>query len=79
MKLKGTQPVKTPAVWVKHLEEESANKDEGTETEDPDDIKGVTKEFIVHLAKGSEGFSAGGENAATTVAAWSTLSMNAQW
>ena len=50
-KLKGTQPTKTPAVWVAHLEEESANKEEGTESEDPNGIKGVTKEFIVCLAR----------------------------
>ena len=48
-KLKGTQPVKTPAVWVAHLEEESTDKEEGTESEDPSGIKGVTEEFIVHL------------------------------
>ena len=34
-KLKGTQPVKTPAVWVVHLEEESISKEEDTESEDP--------------------------------------------
>ena len=34
-KLKGTQPARTPAVWVAHLEEDSANKEEGTESEDP--------------------------------------------
>ena len=50
-KLKGTQPTKTPAVWVAHLEEESANKEEGTESEDPNGIKGVTEEFIVCLAR----------------------------
>ena len=31
-KLKGGQPTKTPAVWVAHLEEENANKEEGIET-----------------------------------------------
>ena len=49
-KLKGNQPAMTPAVWVTHLEEESTNKEEGTESEDPDGIEGITKEFIVHLA-----------------------------
>ena len=49
--LKGTQPTKTPAVWVVHLEEESAYKEEGTENEDPNGIKGETEEFIVCLAR----------------------------
>ena len=40
-----------PAIWMVHLEEESANKEEGTESEDPNGIKGVTEEFIVHLAR----------------------------
>ena len=50
-KLKGTQPTKNQAVWVAHLEEESTNKEEGTGSEDPGDIKGVTEEFIVCLAR----------------------------
>ena len=51
-KLKGTQPaVKMPAVCLAHLEEESAKKDEGVDSEDPDGIKGVMEEFMVHLAK----------------------------
>ena len=50
-KLKGTQSTKTPAVWVVHLEEESANKEEGTESEDLNGIKGITEEFIVSLAR----------------------------
>ena len=33
-KLKGTQPARTYAVWVAHMEEESVNKEEGTESED---------------------------------------------
>ena len=41
-KLKGTQPTKTPAVWVAHLEEDSANKEEGAEGEDPNGIEGIT-------------------------------------
>ena len=32
-KLKGTQPTKTPAVHVAHLEEEGSNKEGGTESE----------------------------------------------
>ena len=50
-KLKGIQPARTPAVWVAHLEEENTDKEEGTESEDPDSIEGVTEEFIVHLAR----------------------------
>ena len=50
-KLKGTQPAKTPAVWVVHLEKESADKEEGAESEDPDGIKGITDEFIVCLVR----------------------------
>ena len=34
-----------------HLEEEGANKEEGAESEDPNGIKGITEEFIVHLAR----------------------------
>ena len=43
--LKGGQPTKIPAVQVAHLEEESAD------SEDPDGTEGITKEFIVHLAR----------------------------
>ena len=51
-KLKGTQPrVKTPAMHLAHLEEESAKKDEEVESEDPDGIDGVMEEFMVHLAR----------------------------
>ena len=50
-KLKGTQPTRTPAVWVVHWEEESTDIEEGVESEDPDGIKGITKEFIVCLAR----------------------------
>ena len=38
-------------MWVVHLEEESANKEGGAESEDPDGIKGVTEDFIVHPAR----------------------------
>ena len=34
-----------------HLEEESTDKEEGAESEDPNGIKGVTEEFIVCLAR----------------------------
>ena len=50
-KLRGTQPARNPAVWVVHLEEESTNKEEGTVSEDPNGIEGITKEFIVFLAR----------------------------
>ena len=49
--VKGTQPTKTSAVQVAHLVEESTDKEEGAERKDPNGIKGVTKEFIVHLAR----------------------------
>ena len=50
-KLKGNQPIlKTPAVHLAHLEEVArSNKDE--ESNDPCGIEGVTKEFMVHLAR----------------------------
>ena len=50
-KLKGIQPTENPAVRVVHLEDEGSDKEGGTESEDPDCIKGVTEEFIVHLAR----------------------------
>ena len=48
--LKGNQPVSMAAVHLAHLEEESAERDEDMEIEDPDGIGGVMKEFMVHLA-----------------------------
>ena len=50
-KLKGTQPTKTPAVQLAHLEEEAADNKEGAESEDPNGIHSVTEEFIVCLAR----------------------------
>ena len=50
-KLKGSQHTKTPAVWVAHLGEEDANKEECTHSEDPGGIEGITEEFIVCLAR----------------------------
>ena len=50
-KLKGTQPARTPAVWEAHLEEESADKEEGAESKDLDGIESKTKEFMVHLTR----------------------------
>ena len=49
-KPKGTQSaVKIPAVCLVHLEEESTKKEEEVESEDPNGIKGITEEFMVHL------------------------------
>ena len=42
--------VKTPAVCLVHLEEESVKKDEVVDGEDPDGIEGVMEEFMVCLA-----------------------------
>ena len=49
-KFNGTQPARTPAVWVVHLEE-GTKKEGGAGSEDPNGIKGLTEEFIVHLAR----------------------------
>ena len=38
-------------MWVAHLEVESADKEVGAESEDLNGIKGITKEFIVFLAR----------------------------
>ena len=51
-KLKGNQPLlKKPAVHLAHLEEEDASDDEDQESDNPGGIKGVTEEFMVHLAR----------------------------
>ena len=51
-KLKGNQPLlKKPAVCLAHLEEEDTSNDEDQESDDPNRIEGVTKEFMVHLAR----------------------------
>ena len=50
-KLKGSQPAMTPSTWVAHLEEQSTDKEEYIDGEDPDGIGGLTKEFIVCLAR----------------------------
>ena len=50
-KLKGTQPTKTPAVQLAHLEEEATDNEESAKSEDPDGINGMTKEFTVHLTR----------------------------
>ena len=56
-----------------HLEEESADKEECIDSEDPDGIKGITKEFIAHLARAVKDAQQE-ESTATTVAAQITLS-----
>ena len=48
-KLKGTQPTKTPAVRVAHLEEGGSDEEVGTKSEDPDGINGVTEELSCAL------------------------------
>ena len=49
-KLKGNQPfTKKPAVCLTQLEEEGANDGEDPDSDDPDGIEGVTKEFMVRL------------------------------
>ena len=50
-KLKGSQPAVTPSTWVVHLEEESTDKEEYVNSEDPNGIKGITKQFIVCLTR----------------------------
>ena len=50
-KLKGSQPTKTPPVQVAHLEEVDADKEECTDSKDPDGIEGVTDKFIIPLAR----------------------------
>ena len=51
-KLKGNQPfLKKPAVHLAHLEEEDASDDEDEESDDPGGMEGVTKEFMVCLAR----------------------------
>ena len=54
-KLKGNQPTsKMPAVHLVHLEEEDTRRDEEEESNDPGGIEGVTKEFMVHMARAVE-------------------------
>ena len=50
-KLKGKQPLlKKPAVHLAYLEED-AGDGKDPESDDPSGIKGVTKEFMIHLAR----------------------------
>ena len=51
-KLKGNQPfTKKPAMHLTQLEEEGTDDDKDPESDDPDGIEGVTKEFMVRLAR----------------------------
>ena len=51
-KLKGSQPfMKKPTVCLAQLEEEGTDDGKDLESDDPDGIKGVTKEFMVRLAR----------------------------
>ena len=51
-KLKGNQPfMKKPAMCLTQLEEEDTDNGEDLESDNPDGINGVTKEFMVRLAR----------------------------
>ena len=50
-KLKGSQPTKTPAVWLAHLEKEAPDDEEATDSEDPDSLDGIMEEFMVCLTR----------------------------
>ena len=79
-KLKGTQPVvKTPAMCLAHLEEDSPKKDKEVESEDPDGIDGVMEEFMVHLVRGHERHPDGREVLLSLKTVWSTSSATAHW
>ena len=51
-KLKGSQPfMKKPAIHLAQLEEEGTNDGKDPESNDPNGIEGVTKEFMVWLER----------------------------
>ena len=51
-KLKGSQLfTKKPAICLAQLGEEGTNEGEDPESDDPNGIEGVTKEFMVRLAR----------------------------
>ena len=51
-KLKGNQPfTKKPAIHLTQLEEEGTVDGKDPESDNPDEIKGVTEEFMVRLAR----------------------------
>ena len=54
-KLKSNQPImKVPAVHLEHLEEEDARSNKDEESDDPGGIEGVTKKFMVCLARAAK-------------------------
>ena len=59
-KLKETQPTKTPAVQLTHLEEEATDDEEGAESEDPDGLDG-DRGIHVMPSQSCEGCTAGRE------------------
>ena len=77
-KLKGSHQAMTPSAQVAHLEEESTNKEECAEGKDPDATKGITEEFIVHLARAVKDTNRR-RSAVSTVAAQITSSIIAHW
>ena len=51
-KLKGSQPFpKKPPVWLAQHEEEDADDCEDLESDNPNEIEGITEEFMVRLAR----------------------------
>ena len=59
-KLKGNQPFnKKPAIHLAQLEEEDADEGKDQGSDDPDGIEGVTKEFMVRLARAVKDAQAG--------------------
>ena len=64
-KFKGNKLVpKATTMHLAHLVEENTKRDDKVKSEDPDNIKRVTEEFIVHLARVLKGAQVGsGEEA----------------
>ena len=79
MKAERHSAYQDPAVQIAHLEEEGTNKEEGTENKDPNGIKGVTEEFIVHLARAVKDAQQEKKCIATIVVVCSTLSEIVHW
>ena len=50
-KLKGSQPIKTPAVWLVHMEQDSTEKEGSAKRDDPNGIQGYDRGVIVHLPR----------------------------
>ena len=55
MKPKRHSAYQDPCCVGSTLEEDSTDKEEGAESKDPDGIKGITGEFIMHLARAVKG------------------------